>query len=134
MRRNKAKKYGLYSRPFHFHFYILTIMKFCSINYYIFIHFYVYWNNNVLRLRQYYRFMAMEMLLLPQTVDMTFLFLMQASKPMTLILRYFHMLVAYFFFKLWQTSMSKTFYLTYVYLNYIQGSKSSTAIVSHSQS
>jgi hypothetical protein len=36
MRRNKAKKYGLYSRPFHFHFYILTIMKFCSINYYIF--------------------------------------------------------------------------------------------------
>jgi hypothetical protein len=31
-----------------------------------------------------------------------------------------------FFFKLWQTPMSKTFYLTYVYLNYIQGSKSST--------
>jgi hypothetical protein len=31
-----------------------------------------------------------------------------------------------FYFKLWQTPMSKTFYLTYVYLNYIQGSKSST--------
>jgi hypothetical protein len=29
--------------------------------------------------------------------------------------------------------MSKIFYLTCVYLNYIQGSKSSTAIVSYSQ-
>jgi hypothetical protein len=39
-----------------------------------------------------------------------------------------------FFFKLWQTLMSKTFYLTCVYLNYNQGSKSSTAIVTYSQS
>jgi hypothetical protein len=39
-----------------------------------------------------------------------------------------------FFFKLWQALMSKTFYLTCVYLNYIQGSKSSTRIVVYSQS
>jgi hypothetical protein len=39
-----------------------------------------------------------------------------------------------FSFKLWQTPMSKTFYLTCVYLNYIQGSKSSTQIVVYSES
>jgi hypothetical protein len=39
-----------------------------------------------------------------------------------------------FFFKLWQTPMFKTFYLTCVYLNYIQGSKSNTTIISYSHS
>jgi hypothetical protein len=61
-----------------------------------FIPFFVYRNNNVLRLRQYHRFMVMEMLLLPQSAKATFLFLMQASKPMALVLRYFYMLVAFF--------------------------------------
>jgi hypothetical protein len=37
-----------------------------------------------------------------------------------------------FFFKLWQAPMAKTFYLTCVYLNYIQGSKSGTQIVVYS--
>jgi hypothetical protein len=39
-----------------------------------------------------------------------------------------------FLFKLWQAPLSKIFYLTCVYLNYIQGSKSSTQIVTYSQS
>jgi hypothetical protein len=39
-----------------------------------------------------------------------------------------------FFFKLWHAPMSKTFYVTCVYLNYIQKSKSGTAIVMYSQS
>jgi hypothetical protein len=39
-----------------------------------------------------------------------------------------------FFFKLLQAPMSKTFYLTCVYLNYIQVSKSNTAIITYSQS
>jgi hypothetical protein len=37
-------------------------------------------------------------------------------------------------FKLWQAPMSKTFYLTCVYLNYIQRFKSSTQIVVYSES
>jgi hypothetical protein len=40
----------------------------------------------------------------------------------------------FFFFNLWHAPMSKTFYLTCVYLNYIQGSKSNTHIVIYSQS
>jgi hypothetical protein len=44
------------------------------------------------------------------------------------------MLVVFLFYNLWQTPMSKTFYLTCVYLNYIQRSKSSTQIVVYSQS
>jgi hypothetical protein len=40
----------------------------------------------------------------------------------------------FFFFSLWHAPMSKIFYLTCVYLNYIQGSKSNTHIVIYSQS
>jgi hypothetical protein len=50
----------------------------------------------VLRLRQYHRFVAMEMLLLTQSVDALSLFLRQASKAMTWVLRYFLMLAAFF--------------------------------------
>jgi hypothetical protein len=89
----RRQKHGLYSQPLHFPFYILIVMKFSNIGYFVFIHFYVYWNNNVLYLHQYHRFVAMEMLVLPQSAEATFLFLMQASKPMILVLRYFHMLV-----------------------------------------
>jgi hypothetical protein len=39
-----------------------------------------------------------------------------------------------FFFKLWQAPMSKSSYLTCVYLNYMQGSKSISQIVVYSQS
>jgi hypothetical protein len=44
------------------------------------------------------------------------------------------MLAAFSPFKWWQAPMSKTFYLTCEYLNYIQGSKSSTQIVLYSES
>jgi hypothetical protein len=35
----EGKKYGLYSQPLHFHFNILTVMKFSSIDYSVFIPF-----------------------------------------------------------------------------------------------
>jgi hypothetical protein len=93
----RRQKHSLYSHLLHFHFYILTIMKFSSIDYFVcYTFFYVYMNDNVLHLYQYHRFVAMEMLLLPQSVEKTFLFLRQASKPMTSILSYFHMLGAFF--------------------------------------
>jgi hypothetical protein len=80
----------MYTQSLHFHFYILIVTKFSSIDYSNFIPFYVYRNNYVLI------FVVMEMLLLPQSAEAMFLFLMQASKPMTLVLRYFHMLIAFF--------------------------------------
>jgi hypothetical protein len=126
------RKSGLYSQLLYFLFCILAVTKFSSIGYSIFIPFYVYRNNNVLRLRQYHQFVPMEMLLVPETVEPMLLLLRQTSKAKTWVLRYFHMLVAFFFFKLWQAPMSKTFYLTCVYLNYIQGSKSSSHIAIYS--
>jgi hypothetical protein len=58
--------------------------------------FYVHRNNNVLCLCQYHLFVAMDMLLLTQSVEVTSLFLRQTSKVMTWVLRYFHMLAAFF--------------------------------------
>jgi hypothetical protein len=69
-------------------------------------------NDNVLHLRQYHRFMAMAMLLVPKIAEATFLFLMQASKPMIWALRYFHMVVA-FFVQIVADTDAKSFYLTY---------------------
>jgi hypothetical protein len=77
--------------------------------------FYVCWNDNALRLRQYHRFMAMAMLLLPKIAEATLLVLMQASKPMIWILKYFHMLVA-FFVQIVAGTNAKSFYLTYIYI------------------
>jgi hypothetical protein len=89
--------------------------------------FYVQRYNNVLCLHQYHRFMMMEMLLLTQFTEAMSLFLRQLSKVLSDA-------SSIFFFKLWQAPMSKTFYLTCIYLNYIQGSKSSTQIIIYSQS
>jgi hypothetical protein len=80
--------------------------------------FYVCRNNNMLHLPQYHRFVAMAMLLLPKTLEATLLHLMEASKPMIWVLRYFHMLVA-FYVQIVPDTDAKSFYLTYVYLNYM---------------
>jgi hypothetical protein len=109
-------------------------MKCSSIGYSVFLFiFYVSRNDNVLYLRQYHCFMIMKMLLLPEIAEATFLLLMQASKPVIWALKYFHMLVA-FFVQIMADIDAMSFYLTYVYLIYIQGSKSSTEIVIYSQS
>jgi hypothetical protein len=79
-----------------FPFCILTVTKFSSIGYSVFIPFYVYRNNNVLHLRQYHQFVAMEMLLVPETVEPMLLLLRQTSKANTWVLKYLHMLVAFF--------------------------------------
>jgi hypothetical protein len=54
----------------------------------------------------------MAMLLVPKIAEATFLFLMQASKPMIWALRYFHMVVA-FFVQIVADTDAKSFYLTY---------------------
>jgi hypothetical protein len=106
------------------YFFILPVTKCSSIDYYVFLFlFYVCMNDDALRLRQYHRFAAMAMLLLPEIAEATFLFLMQTSKPMIWAVRYFHMLVA-FFVQIVIDTNAKSFYLTYIYWNYIQGSKS----------
>jgi hypothetical protein len=38
----KRQKHGLYSQTLHFYFYILTVIKFSSIVYYVFIPFFIY--------------------------------------------------------------------------------------------
>jgi hypothetical protein len=91
----RRQKRGLYFQPLHFHFYILTVIKFSRIGYSVFTHFYVYRNDNVLHLRQYHQFIVMEMLLLPQSAEETFLFLRQASKPRTLSVRRGSMMTTY---------------------------------------
>jgi hypothetical protein len=80
--------------------------------------FYVCGNDNVLRLQQYHRFVVMVTLLLPETAEATLLSLMEASKHMIWVLRYFHMILA-FYVQIVPDTDAKSFYLTYVYLNYI---------------
>jgi hypothetical protein len=123
----RRQKRGVYTQSLHFHFYILIVTKFSSIDY-NFIPFLCIQEQQRSDIRGDGDVAA-------TPISGGDVLVSDASQQAHDIgTQVFSHANSIFPFKLWQAPMSKTFYLICVYLNYIQGYNSITQIVTYSQS